>query len=151
MNEQEVVDDFPVFRDFSHTFAVVPGPLIDNKHISDSAMALYTYIMGKPPTWVPRMGAARERFGWGLSKQQRAVRELVAEGYAKRTIVVDNDGNITGSTYTFYDKPQLPLPELTKPRDRNGHPVPGSLKYKPQVQKMPPPTVVFIPDPLQDP
>ena len=91
----------PIIRT-NHTtnFTVIPNAVTNDAPLSLEAIGLWEYLISKPETWKFNAGAIKRKFGIGLNKVYRIMRELIQAGYAfyKRTQ--------SACEWFIYDTPQ---------------------------------------------
>lgn len=71
-------------------FTAVPNYIVNDENISAEALAVITYVAGKPNGWIVRSYDIRRRFKWGDFVWRRVSRELRELGFI--TIVKHADG-----------------------------------------------------------
>lgn len=68
-----------IFVKHTQPFTAVPNHLVNNDNISANALAVITYLAGKPTGWIARSYDIKRRFKWGdytwrcVSKELRAL------------------------------------------------------------------------------
>jgi hypothetical protein len=84
----------------SSNFTITPNTVINESTLSLEAFGVWAYLISKPKTWNFNAGAIKRKFGIGLNKVYRIMRELIQAGYAfyKRTQ--------SACEWFIYDTPQ---------------------------------------------
>jgi hypothetical protein len=65
-------------------FTPLSNKLLNHETLSCEAMALQAVILAKVETWLFNLAWARKRFGWGETKSQNVIRELIEEGFVRK-------------------------------------------------------------------
>jgi hypothetical protein len=88
----------------SGTGAQIAVEAINDKRLSDGAIATLTYLMSKPVSWKVYCTAIASRYHRNRRTAQKYLDELIELGYAKRNEITRKDGKTT-YTYDVSDKP----------------------------------------------
>ena len=95
----------------SQPFTAVPNYIVNNEDISAEALAVITYLAGKPDGWIARSYDIRKRFKWGNFIWRRVSRELRALGF------ISDIKHADGTDLIFEIKWQEPNNPVDKPCD----------------------------------
>jgi len=100
----------------NHPFTMIDNRAIAHGGLSANALACLTYILSKPDNWIIVMSDIQKRFGWGRDKTYEVLRELVARGWAERTLTrAPQRGRLSGYSFTAFDQPRPPVPGFPGP------------------------------------
>ena len=69
-----------IFVKHTQPFTAVPNHLVNNDSICAEALAVITYLAGKPMGWIARAYDIKKRFKWGDFTWRRVSKELKALG-----------------------------------------------------------------------
>ena len=95
-------------------YVMVDKAAINDARLSFKAMGLLVYLISKPAEWRVCLKHLATTHREGIDGVRSAMDELVACGYAKRTLVRNEDGTL-GGTQTFISEVPFPPEDDTDP------------------------------------
>jgi len=85
-------------------YTQITNQAINDKRLSDGAIATLVYLMSKPENWKVYCTSIASRYKRNRRTAQKYLDELITAGYAKRNEITHKDGK-TIYTYDVSDKP----------------------------------------------
>ena len=87
------------YRDFT----IIPNEILQATDIPVYTLGILCHLLSLPDSWVINIGALARRFGDSETKISRALKDLIALGYCKRTPKRGLDGKVCGQRYQITD------------------------------------------------
>lgn len=113
----------PVFRiEKTNNYTIMSNIHMKDKSLSLKAKGLLTQMLSLPEDWDYTLKGLAYLNKDGLDAIREAVRELEKAGYVVRSRVRNEKGQLAGTEYVIYEKPQKPVsapPVLAEPMQEN--------------------------------
>lgn len=84
-------------------YTIIPNALLQDTSLSFFTKGLLVYLLSLPEDWAVRVDVVVAKFGEKESRILKALRELIALGYCKRTPKRDASGKVCGQRYQISD------------------------------------------------
>lgn len=132
-------------------YTQISSLLLNEPDLSAEALALAVAVISKPLDWNFGLAWARQRFGWGETKSEHVVRELISRGFVRKRPRRGGDGTWKGVVYEFTDVPfafraadiaGAPIKKTPNRPAATANPEPRKLRRLQTIQtnKLPPPS-----------
>jgi len=88
-------------------YTVVSNEILNDERLSFKAKGLLVFLLSKPDHWRPRAGHLAAVGPDGRHAIRSATKELEAAGYMHLSRIRASDGQLEGTQWEVYDRPQL--------------------------------------------
>jgi hypothetical protein len=105
---------FMKYKNINVPFTQIPNELINDVELSWSAKGVYCYLASKPDDWQFYETEIAKNSNMGLTATKTALKQLIENGWLKRTLQRNEKGQNNGYLYELINKAETSKPNIRK-------------------------------------